>query len=66
VLVVPADVAVLLAREGVFGPRRPAGWYPDPMYRFDHRYWDGQHWTEYVSRAGIQVADPLRRHRERP
>jgi len=22
------------------------------------RYWDGQQWTEYVSRAGQQYTDP--------
>jgi hypothetical protein len=36
----------------------PAGWYPDPSGRFEMRYWDGQQWTEYVSRAGQQYTDP--------
>jgi hypothetical protein len=36
----------------------PAGWYPDPSGRFEMRYWDGQQWTEYVSRAGQQFTDP--------
>src|SRR4051812_4193806 len=28
------------------------GWYPDPLGRFEHRYWDGARWTEHVSRHG--------------
>lgn len=37
----------------------PAGWYADPLARFDHRYWDGAAWTEHVSRAGQPQRDPL-------
>lgn len=37
----------------------PAGWYEDPLRRYDHRYWDGTSWTEHVSRAGVQDTDPL-------
>jgi hypothetical protein len=36
----------------------PAGWYADPSGRFDLRYWNGDQWTEYVSRAGQQFTDP--------
>ncbi len=36
----------------------PAGWYADPAGRFDLRYWDGNTWTEHVSRAGQQFTDP--------
>ncbi|TQM65052.1 uncharacterized protein DUF2510 [Humibacillus xanthopallidus] len=36
-----------------------AGWYPDPMRRFEHRYWDGGRWTEHVSSAGSQSVDPV-------
>jgi hypothetical protein len=38
---------------------QPAGWYPDPSGRNDHRYWDGSAWTDQVSRAGVQAVDPL-------
>jgi hypothetical protein len=24
----------------------PAGWHPDPQYRGQQRYWDGQRWTD--------------------
>jgi hypothetical protein len=37
----------------------PAGWYPDPVRRFEFRYWDGKQWTEHVSTAGESSTDPL-------
>jgi hypothetical protein len=36
----------------------PAGWYADPSGRYELRYWDGNAWTEHVSRAGQQFTDP--------
>lgn len=39
-------------------PAVPAGWYADPAARFELRYWDGNTWTEHVSRAGQQFTDP--------
>ncbi|MGH9139314.1 MAG: DUF2510 domain-containing protein [Acidimicrobiales bacterium] len=39
-------------------PSVPAGWYADPAGRFELRYWDGNAWTEHVSRAGQQYTDP--------
>ena len=36
----------------------PADWYPDPSGRHEVRYWDGNAWTEHVSRAGQQYTDP--------
>ena len=36
----------------------PAGWYADPSGRFELRYWDGDRWTEHVSRGGTQHTDP--------
>jgi uncharacterized protein YxjI len=36
----------------------PADWYPDPYGRHQHRYWDGQQWTEHVSDHGRQTSDP--------
>ncbi|GAA4410230.1 hypothetical protein GCM10023168_29730 [Fodinibacter luteus] len=35
------------------------GWHPDPMRRFQHRYWDGSQWTEHVSTGGSRSIDPL-------
>jgi hypothetical protein len=37
----------------------PTGWYPDPTGRADQRYWDGNAWTENVSRAGVQGTEPV-------
>jgi hypothetical protein len=36
----------------------PAGWYPDPSGRYEMRYWDGDKWTEHVSRQGQTYTDP--------
>lgn len=41
---------------------RSADWYPDPLGTFDHRYWDGNQWTEHVATAGQQSIDPLTVH----
>lgn len=35
----------------------PAGWFPDPFGRHEHRYWDGGQWTEHVGSAGRQGVD---------
>lgn len=39
-------------------PSVPADWYKDPSGRYDYRYWDGQKWTEHVSRGGTVHKDP--------
>lgn len=28
-----------------------AGWHPDPLGRFDSRYFDGSRWTQHVGRV---------------
>ncbi len=33
-------------------------WYPDPWGRHEHRYYDGQKWTEHVASHGRQSVDP--------
>jgi hypothetical protein len=48
----PARAAVG-QQSGSGGP----GWYPDPLRRFEHRYWDGAIWTEWVSTAGQLAID---------
>ena len=40
-------------------PGTPASWQPDPSGRHQHRYWDGQRWTDNVSDAGVTSTDPL-------
>jgi hypothetical protein len=46
------------AQTGSSAAAAPAGWYADPADRFELRYWDGDKWTEYVSRGGQQFTDP--------
>jgi uncharacterized protein YxjI len=36
----------------------PPAWHADPFGRFESRYWDGERWTEHVSRAGQALVDP--------
>ncbi len=37
----------------------PAGWYPDPFGRYDHRWYNGAAWTADVSVDGGRFVDPL-------
>ncbi len=37
----------------------PAAWHPDPMRRYEFRYWDGTRWTEHVSTGGQVGSDPI-------
>jgi hypothetical protein len=56
---VGADDAVEAAAGGTAPESSvPAGWYADPSGRYELRYWDGNAWTEHVSRAGQQFTDP--------
>ena len=41
----------------VGGPGQ-AGWFADPMQRFELRYWDGRQWTQAVMRDGTAGTDP--------
>jgi hypothetical protein len=36
-----------------------AGWYPDPLHDHEHRYWDGNEWTEHVADGGASAIAPL-------
>jgi hypothetical protein len=41
-------------------PSSGEGWFPDPTNRYVGRYWNGQHWTEWVMAANQQVSsDPI-------
>jgi hypothetical protein len=37
----------------------PPGWFPDPLGRYDHRYFNGTSWTSDVSSDGERYVDPL-------
>ena len=36
-----------------------AGWFPDPLGRYEHRYWDGSAWTAHVAHGGQQATDEI-------
>jgi hypothetical protein len=36
----------------------PSGWFPDPLGRYDHRYFNGTAWTPDVSSGGERFVDP--------
>ena len=44
--------------QAVTTPTVPADWYKDPAGRYEFRYWDGNKWTEHVSRGGVRFTDP--------
>jgi hypothetical protein len=37
----------------------PPGWHPDPVGRHEHRYWDGNQWTDHVADQGQMSLSPL-------
>jgi Domain of unknown function (DUF4328)/Protein of unknown function (DUF2510) len=51
------DLRMSFASVGEAGAR--SGWYPDPSGRFEHRYWDGNSWTEHLSETTQSPIDPL-------
>ena len=44
----------------------PSGWFPDPLERYDHRYFNGTAWTSDVSTGGQRYVDPLGTGQGRP
>lgn len=40
-------------------PDLPSGWFPDPLGRYDHRWFNGRSWTSDVSVNGQRFVDPL-------
>jgi hypothetical protein len=41
-------------------------WLPDPTGKHDHRWWDGEQWTEHVADAGEAAVDPVPAGQELP
>jgi uncharacterized protein (AIM24 family) len=37
----------------------PGSWQPDPEGRYEHRWWDGQRWTDQVSHRGQVSRAPM-------
>lgn len=40
-------------------PTIAAGWHPDPLGRFEVRYWNGNEWTSHVMNAQQPSLDPI-------
>lgn len=40
-------------------PATVAAWHPDPVGRYEKRYWEGSEWSGHVSTAGVTAWDPL-------
>jgi hypothetical protein len=40
-------------------PGAAAGWYADPMRRYEHRYYNGREWTADVASGGQRFVDQL-------
>jgi hypothetical protein len=36
----------------------PAGWFRDPFFRHEQRYWSGTAWSEHVTDDGVPGTDP--------
>ncbi|MGO9028296.1 MAG: DUF2510 domain-containing protein [Acidimicrobiales bacterium] len=34
------------------------GWFRDPFFKHDQRFWSGTEWTEHVTNDGVPSADP--------
>jgi hypothetical protein len=56
-----AQLAAPMQQQIVRGPdgMPVPGWYPDPNGAYQHRYWDGQVWTEHVSTDGVTALAPV-------
>lgn len=50
--------AATIASGFVSTPLGPAGWHPDPLGRYEYRYFNGYEWTADVSRNGARLVDP--------
>lgn len=40
-------------------PSFPSGWFPDPLGRYEFRFFNGRSWTSDVSDGGQRYVDPL-------
>jgi hypothetical protein len=56
---VPATATVKEAAPPPTAESAPPSWQPDPSGRFDFRYWNGEEWTEFVSKGGVSSEDPF-------
>lgn len=54
---VPAAAEPAAAAPAVAATAVPAGWQPDPSGKYQHRWWDGQKWTNSVATNGVAGVD---------
>jgi Protein of unknown function (DUF2510) len=36
----------------------PAGWFRDPFFKHEQRFWSGTEWTEHVTDGGVPGTEP--------
>ncbi len=46
------------AASGSRGTGTAPGWFRDPFFKHEHRYWSGSEWTEHVNDDGVPGIDP--------
>jgi hypothetical protein len=54
-----ADVFRKSYEHAIEGKKPDAAWLGDPTDRHESRYWDGEHWTEWVADQGQQATDAV-------
>ncbi|MDO8361455.1 MAG: DUF2510 domain-containing protein, partial [Actinomycetota bacterium] len=54
----PAAQPIAVPRTAAAANPNPPAWHPDPLRRYQHRYWDGRRWTAQVSNNGVAGTDP--------
>lgn len=53
------DTVLPVPCSAVTDQQLPSGWFPDPLGRYDHRWFNGTTWTSDVSTDGQRFVDPL-------
>jgi hypothetical protein len=60
----PAPPGPSAAPPGVTTPKitgssgMAAGWFRDPFFKHEHRFWSGTEWTEHVTDGGVPGTEP--------
>jgi hypothetical protein len=54
-----ADTVLPVPCSPVTDQQLPSGWFPDPLGRYEHRWFNGTTWTSDVATDGQRFVDPL-------
>lgn len=54
-----ADTVLPVPCPAVTDQQLPSGWFPDPLGRYDHRWFNGTAWTSDVATNGQRFVDPF-------